>query len=55
MVVEFEPNHILLSNPSQWWLCYKEEMKCLLGEFTYFAVSYIFTSLWTKFYNVLNK
>lgn len=25
MIVEFEPNQILLSNPSQWWLYYKTE------------------------------
>ena len=25
MIVEFEPNRILLSYPPQWWLYYKEE------------------------------
>ena len=25
MIVEFEPNRILLSSPPQWWLYYKQE------------------------------
>lgn len=25
IIVEFEPNYILLSNPSQWWFYYKQE------------------------------
>ena len=25
MIIEFEPNSILLSNPTQWWLYYKQE------------------------------
>ena len=25
MIVQFEPNRILLSNPAQWWLGYKQE------------------------------
>ena len=25
MIIEFEPNRILLSSPPQWWLYYKEE------------------------------
>jgi hypothetical protein len=25
MIVEFEPNRILLSSPPQWWLYYKKE------------------------------
>lgn len=25
MIVEFQPNRILLSSPPQWWLCYKED------------------------------
>ena len=25
MIIEFEPNRILLSSPAQWWLYYKTE------------------------------
>jgi hypothetical protein len=25
MIIQFEPNKILLSNPTQWWLGYKQE------------------------------
>lgn len=25
MIIEFEPNRILLSSPPQWWLYYKQE------------------------------
>ena len=25
MIIQFEPNRILLSNPAQWWLGYKQE------------------------------
>ena len=25
MIIQFEPNRILLSSPSQWWLGYKQE------------------------------
>lgn len=25
MIIEFEPNRVLLSRPPQWWVYYKEE------------------------------
>lgn len=37
MIVEFEPNRMLLSYPPQWWLYYKEENE---PSFTKISVNY---------------
>lgn len=40
MIVEFEPNKILASNPPQWWLYYKQE-----NEINFTAISVSQTQL----------
>ena len=40
MIIEFEPNRILLSSPMQWWMYYKQE-----NEFNFNKISVTYEQL----------
>lgn len=47
MIIEFEPNHTLLSCPPQWWLYYKQENE---SEFNKISVSYEELKIYIEMY-----